>query len=91
MMEKHETNLRIVQELEGKLGIHVRWTPDDPDWQAVAKLVTEREYRRSLDHLEGLVVAHLFELSKMNRAGTGRSPLFYSIAFYITAPVSYRI
>ena len=90
MMEKHETNLRIVQEL-GKLGIHPRWMPDDPDWQAAAKLVTEREYHRSLDHLKGLVVAHLFELSKMNRAGTGRSPLFYSIAFYITVPVSYRI
>ena len=72
-MEKHETNLRMVQELEGKLGVDVRWTPNDRDWQAAVKLVAEREYHRALDHLEGLIVARLFELSKMNRAGTGKS------------------
>ena len=65
-MEKHETNLRMVQELEGKLRVDVRWMPNDRDWQAAAKLVAEREYRRALDHLEGLIVARLFELLKMN-------------------------
>ena len=65
-MEKHETNLRMVQELEGKLRVDVCWTPNDHDWQASVKLVAEREYYRALDHLEGLIVACLFELSKMN-------------------------
>ena len=93
-MEKHETNLRMVQELEGKLKIHVRWTPDDPNWQAATKLVAEREYRRSLDHLEGLVVACLFEFSKMNRAGTGKSLLFSSISFFLwlsPCPTGYKL
>ena len=66
VMEKHETNLRMVQELEGKLRVDVCWTPNDHDWQASVKLVAEREYYRALDHLEGLIVACLFELSKMN-------------------------
>ena len=76
-------NLRMVQELEGKLEIHVHWTLDDPDWQAATKLVAEREYHRSLDHLEGLVVTRLFELSKMNRAGMGKSLLFSYISFFL--------
>ena len=58
-------------------------TLDEPDWQAATKLVTEREYHRSLDHLEGLVVACLFELSKMNRVGIGKSLLFSSISFFL--------
>ncbi|KAF9230658.1 hypothetical protein BU15DRAFT_57031, partial [Melanogaster broomeanus] len=33
-------------------------------------LVANREYRRALDRLESLVVARIFELSKINRAGT---------------------
>ena len=65
-MEKHEANLRMVQELEGKLRVDVCWTPNDRDWQATMKLVAEREYHRAFDHLEGLIVAHLFELLKIN-------------------------
>ena len=93
-MEKHEMNLRMVQELEGKLEIHVRWTLDDPNWQAATKLVAKREYRRSLDHLKGLVVARLFELSKMNRADTGKSLLFSSISFFLWLspyPTGYKL
>ncbi|KAG1840303.1 hypothetical protein DFJ58DRAFT_718410 [Suillus subalutaceus] len=35
------------------------------------RLVANRKYQRALDRLEGLVVARIFELAKMNRAGTG--------------------
>ncbi|KAI6094284.1 hypothetical protein EDD16DRAFT_1699072 [Pisolithus croceorrhizus] len=48
-----------------------RWTPEDKEWQHVGRLVANQEYRRALDTLESLVVAWLFELMKMNRAGTG--------------------
>ncbi|KAG2038018.1 hypothetical protein BDR03DRAFT_981835 [Suillus americanus] len=51
-LENYEKDLRLVQELECKLSITCRWTPEDPDWQ-------------------GLVVARIFELTQMNRSGTG--------------------
>ncbi|KAL5514583.1 hypothetical protein ACEPAG_1899 [Sanghuangporus baumii] len=57
--------------LEEKLGIERRWTESCDDWKRVDINVAEREYRKAIDRLEGLVVARLFELSKMNQAGTG--------------------
>ncbi|KAG1906113.1 uncharacterized protein F5891DRAFT_1125597 [Suillus fuscotomentosus] len=43
----------------------------DPDWQNTGRLVTNQKYQHALDMLEGLVVACIFELTKMNRSGTG--------------------
>ncbi|KAL5512069.1 hypothetical protein ACEPAG_3590 [Sanghuangporus baumii] len=57
--------------LEDKLGIKERWTESCEDWKRVDVDVAEREYWKAIDRLEGLVVARLFELSKMNQAGTG--------------------
>jgi hypothetical protein len=62
-----------VQELEQKLEIQTRWTPEDEEWQWAAGLVVNREYQGTLDNLEGLIVACIFELTRMNRAGTGKS------------------
>ncbi|KAG1726327.1 hypothetical protein EDD22DRAFT_789520, partial [Suillus occidentalis] len=70
-LENYEKDLRFVQELERKLSITRRWTPEDPDWQSAGRLVANRKYQRALDTLEGLVVARIFELTKMNRSGTG--------------------
>ena len=69
--ESYDKDLLIVQELKRKLNISRRWVPEDEEWQSAGRLVASREYRRALDNLEGLVVAWLFELTKMNRAGTG--------------------
>lgn len=33
--------------------------------------MANRKYQCALDRLEGLIVAHIFELTKMNRVGTG--------------------
>ncbi|KIJ58438.1 hypothetical protein HYDPIDRAFT_102653, partial [Hydnomerulius pinastri MD-312] len=71
--EKYAKDLSAVQELESKLDIKDRWTPEDVDWQRAARLVANREYQRALDNLEGLVVARIFELSKINRAGTAKA------------------
>jgi collagenase-like PrtC family protease len=76
-LENRDKNLRVVQELEGKMGIVHRWKIGGSDWQAAAKLVVMRQYRRALDNLESLVVARIFELSKMNMSGTGE--LFFSL------------
>ncbi|KAI6032301.1 hypothetical protein BKA83DRAFT_4558705 [Pisolithus microcarpus] len=69
--ENYDKDLLVVQELERKLNISRRWVPEDKEWQNAGRLVANREYRRALDNLESLVVARLFELTKMNRAGTG--------------------
>ncbi|KAI6025410.1 hypothetical protein BKA83DRAFT_4492152 [Pisolithus microcarpus] len=71
VLENYEKDLVCVQELERKLNIDIRWKPEDAEWQHAGRLVANREYQRALDRLEGLVVARIFELSKMNRASTG--------------------
>ncbi|KAG2336258.1 hypothetical protein BDR05DRAFT_978821 [Suillus weaverae] len=44
---------------------------ENADWQNAGCLVANQKYQRSLDQLEGLIVARIFELTKMNRSGTG--------------------
>ena len=70
-LENYEKDLCFVQDLKNKLGISQRWVPGDPEWEDTERLVSNRKYQRAVDHLEGLVVVHIFELGKMNRAGTG--------------------
>ena len=43
------------------------------DRQRVDWSMTESELDKAIDRLEGLVVARMFELSKMSQAGTGIS------------------
>ncbi|KAI6114544.1 hypothetical protein F5141DRAFT_1188000 [Pisolithus sp. B1] len=69
--ENYDKDLLVVQELEHKLNVLQHWTPEDKEWQHVGCLVANREYHHVLDTLESLVVAQIFELTKMNRAGTG--------------------
>ncbi|KAG1869718.1 hypothetical protein C8R48DRAFT_746887 [Suillus tomentosus] len=70
-LEDYERHIKVVQALECKLEVEKRWTPEDPQWQKVGRLVANWKYQRALDRLEGLIVARIFELTKMNRAGTG--------------------
>ncbi|KAG1804163.1 uncharacterized protein BJ212DRAFT_1449816 [Suillus subaureus] len=70
-VEDYDRNLKLVQALEYKLEVSTRWVPENTDWQKVGRLIANRKYQCALDHLEGLVVACIFELTKMNRAGTG--------------------
>ena len=61
---------RLVETLEAKLDITRRWTSYDDEWIAADKSIAEEDYQVALDTLEGLVVARLFELSKMNKWDT---------------------
>ncbi|KAI6007111.1 hypothetical protein EDD15DRAFT_2190723 [Pisolithus albus] len=70
-LENFEKDLKIVHEIEIKLGVTKRWVPEDEEWQTAGRLVANRKYQRCLDQLESLVVARIFVLSKMNQAGTG--------------------
>ncbi|KAF7984573.1 hypothetical protein HWV62_13791 [Athelia sp. TMB] len=67
----YEKELNLVLDLEVKLEVTTRWTPECEEWIQTANLVAMRRYRRALDHVEGLIVARMFELTKMNMSQTG--------------------
>ncbi|KAI6021070.1 hypothetical protein EDC04DRAFT_2939417 [Pisolithus marmoratus] len=69
--ENFEKDLKVVQDLEVKLGITKHWVPEDEEWQTAGCLVANCKYQCCLDQLESLIVAWIFELPKMNQAGTG--------------------
>ncbi|EGO28854.1 hypothetical protein SERLADRAFT_406236 [Serpula lacrymans var. lacrymans S7.9] len=69
-LEKYKKILEAVHVLEVKLQVVRHWTPDDPEWQCAGRLVAMQKYQRALDRLEGLVVACMFELTKMNCSQT---------------------
>ncbi|KAF8517056.1 hypothetical protein BU17DRAFT_30209, partial [Hysterangium stoloniferum] len=60
-----------VEDLEGKLGIGRRWTPESAEWKLTEEKLAMREYQLALNRLEGLVVSRLFELTKLNQSGIG--------------------
>ena len=62
---------QAARDIEGKLGIEQRWVPTDPAWIKASQSADELMLDHAIDTLEGLVVARLFELSKMHRAGVG--------------------
>ncbi|KAG1898800.1 uncharacterized protein F5891DRAFT_1129380 [Suillus fuscotomentosus] len=70
-LENYEKDLKIIHNLEMKLGVDKDWQPEDTKWQNAGRLVANRKYQLALDMLKGLIVARIFKLSKMNRAGTG--------------------
>ncbi len=58
------------------MNINVRWEPHFKEYKEMLSYAREREYHRALDNLQKLVVQRLFELQKLNLAGTGEwSPL----------------
>lgn len=59
------------RDYEAKLGID-RWNSNLPEWSRANKSKAARDYELAIDKLESLVVARMFELSKMNHAGTGK-------------------
>ena len=71
--EVEARDLLVVQNLELWMGIVHRWGPGDNEWKHAAMMVGKQRYQRCLDTLEGLIVARMFELTKMNMSQTGVS------------------
>ena len=69
--EKYDNLVNDVLEMETMLGIKTRWVPDCPEYQEALKYVTERQYHQALNKVHKLVIQRLFELHKLNIAGTG--------------------
>ncbi|KAJ7200125.1 hypothetical protein GGX14DRAFT_372415 [Mycena pura] len=70
-IDQHANAQLLVNDLEVRMSIGVRWTPDCAEWKEAATMVKRRRYQRALDHLQGLIIARMFELTKMNMSGTG--------------------
>ena len=70
-LKEHAKHLSAVHSLEAKLNVTVRWIAGSAVWEDAAKKVKMRTYQRCIDTLEGLVVARMFELTKMNMSQTG--------------------
>ena len=66
-----DNKLKLLDAIEDELGIEERWLIGSESWNRAAMMVQKRNYRKALDRLEGLVVARIFELSKMNLSKTG--------------------
>ncbi|KIK04381.1 hypothetical protein K443DRAFT_130861 [Laccaria amethystina LaAM-08-1] len=69
--EVEAKDLLTVQNLEVQISVLNRWGPADKEWKEAAVMVGRRRYQRCLDALKGLVVARMFELTKMNMSQTG--------------------
>jgi len=72
-LENNMKHLQAAQMLEKKMNTRERWRPGSLEWEAAAAKVVMRRYQRCIDILEGLVVARMFELTKMNMSQTGAS------------------
>ena len=72
-LESQKHNLAAVKVLESKLNVARCWTLDSMEWQAAAEKVSMWHYQHCIDALEGLIVARMFELMKMNMSQTGKS------------------
>ncbi|KAF8156907.1 hypothetical protein B0H34DRAFT_783174 [Crassisporium funariophilum] len=66
-------DLLTVQNLEIKMGIQLQWGPSNKEWKQAATMVGKQWYQRCLNSLEGLIVARMFELTKMNMLQTGNA------------------
>ncbi|KAF8912259.1 hypothetical protein CPB85DRAFT_1252735 [Mucidula mucida] len=71
ILKKHELKLEEVVALEDRLYIVERWEMGSLARQELAERVATRDYCLALDKLESLVVARIFELTKMNMSQTG--------------------
>ena len=82
LIERRDKVLTTVQDLEIWLGITSggRWDPTSAEWAAAAEKVRMCRYQQALDILEGLVVARIFELSKMNMSETGASIITFTLS-----------
>jgi hypothetical protein len=80
--ERRSELLLEVVSMEVKMGIVSRWQPADTRYIETVKYMAERKYHQALDRLQKLVIQHLFELNKLNLAGTGAR--LYELCIYVS-------
>jgi hypothetical protein len=73
VLENYNKAITRVQSVEHQLLPPVRWDPRMDKWDNTKRLIELSEYQRCLDHLEGLIVARMFEFTRMNMSQTGKN------------------
>jgi hypothetical protein len=63
--------MNVVDDIERRMGVTERWKPEDPKYREGLTYLTNRQFIRAVERLQGLVIQRLFELAKANIAGTG--------------------
>jgi hypothetical protein len=64
-------HMNHADETEQQLGVEECWTGEDPQYVDALTYIRNRMFICTVEHLEGLVVQRLFELSKVNLVTTG--------------------
>jgi hypothetical protein len=64
--------LEEIVTMEVKMGIDNHWQPSDSRYIDTLKYMADCKYHQALDHLQKLVIQRLFELNRLNLAGTGK-------------------
>lgn len=71
-----DMRMKVIRlEIDMCIGTEERWSRTDPRYLKVLAYSQTRDFQRALDHLQKLVVQRLFELQRLNIAGTGTSYL----------------
>lgn len=68
-----------------------RWLPASSEWKEAAAYMEVRDYQKALDKLEGLIVQHLFELTKMCLVGTGKCKIDQHISSSLMSSLGYKM
>jgi hypothetical protein len=70
--EQRNRDIELVEDLEQKLSVETRWTSDSPQWTATDAALKKHKYLDALDEIEQIILARLFEMTKVHQSGTGR-------------------
>jgi len=74
-----EQAVRMVDDVERLLGIMQQWQRSDASIKRCIQYISNKNFVRIVEKLQGLVVSRLMELDRVNLASTG----MYSILFLI--------
>ncbi|KAJ7790236.1 hypothetical protein B0H14DRAFT_3094724 [Mycena olivaceomarginata] len=70
-IEQRNRDIELVEDLEQKLGVETRWTSNSPQWTATDAALKKHKYLDALDEIEQIILARLFEMTKVHQSGTG--------------------
>ncbi|KAJ7306958.1 hypothetical protein DFH08DRAFT_918538 [Mycena albidolilacea] len=70
-IEQQNRDIELVEDLEQKLGVETRWTSNSPQWTATDAALKKHKYLDALDEIEQIILARLFEMTKVHQSGTG--------------------
>ncbi|KAJ7747085.1 hypothetical protein B0H14DRAFT_3097053 [Mycena olivaceomarginata] len=70
-IDQRNRDMELVEDLEQKLAVETRWTSESPQWNATAAAMKKYKYLDALDEIERIILARLFEMTKVHQSGTG--------------------